>query len=489
MKHKVVTHGAFLIRSLTAASVIAAAAVALPATAQEQPGASEEELMSEPGVEAPLVPTRPVPGSDTLVDALVAAYNTNPTILAERARLRATDENVAQAVSGWRPTISAQARYGSETTRRAAGLGQLFGTQNTTNPKTGSMVLSQPIFQGFRTLNQTRQAKAEVRAGRELLLSTEQQILLDAATAYIDVVQNQAVLELTQNNVRVLQRELEAAQDRFEVGEITRTDVAQAEARLSGAKSNLTAAEAELTSSREIYRRVVGHMPGTLSVPEMLPQLPPTEEEAAAVALANNPELMGAIEAEQASQYAVKVAKGALLPSVEFEASADHAEDQSIMGDQTSGYSFVGQIVVPIYQAGAEYSRIRQVKELNNADRMRIAEVRRLVVENVAVAWERLRASRDVIKSSREQVRANEIAFEGVQQEAQVGSRTTLDVLNAEQELLDSRVVLVRARRDEFVATYALLAAIGRMTAANLALPVDTYDPTRNYKRVKYKPF
>lgn len=488
MRHSFKTHGALLIRAAAAGSVAAVLAAA-QVTAQEPDDASASELMSEPGVPAPAVPTQPMPGSDTLRHALVAAYNTNPTLLAERARLRATDENVAQAVSGWRPTISARASYGKQKSRQASAFGGLVNRNFDSNPKRGELALSQPIFQGFRTLNETRQAKAEVRSGRALLLSTEQQVLLDAVTAYIDVVRDEAVVNLSENNVRVLQRQLEAAQDRFQVGEITRTDVAQAEARLSGAQSNLTTAEAELTGSREAYRRVVGHMPGTLSVPETLPVVPETEEGAAAIAVENNPELRGVIEAERASAYAVKVAKGALLPTLGFEASASHGEDQSLTGDQSSGYSFFGQLNVPIYQSGAEYSQIRQLKELNSADRLRIAEVRRQVLENVAVAWEVLRASRDVIQSSREQVRANEIAFEGVQQEAQVGARTTLDVLNAEQELLDSRVALVRARREEFVATYALLAAIGQLTAVSLGLPVEYYDPTRHYEKVKYKPF
>ncbi|MFP3945178.1 MAG: TolC family outer membrane protein [Alphaproteobacteria bacterium] len=428
--------------------------------------------------------------ADSLEDALAAAYNTNPTLQAERARLRATDENVAQAVSGWRPTITASASYGSQNTRRASGFGGLVPIQRLeSNPKTGSLVLNQPIFQGFRTLNSTRQAKAEVRSGRALLLSTEQEVLLNAVTAYIDVVRDQAVTELSQNNVKVLLRQLEAAQDRFEVGEVTRTDVAQAEARLSGARANLTQAEAALITSREAYRRVVGRMPGTLDVPERLPVLPDTEEAAAAIAVERNPALRSAIEAERASEYAVKVAKGALLPRLDFEAAATHTEDQSIAGDQTSGYSFFSEVVIPIYQSGVQYSRIRQLKELNNADRLRVAEVRREVVENVAVAWENLVAARDVIAASREQVRANEIAFEGVVQEAQVGARTTLDVLDAEQELLDAQVTLVRARRDEFVAAFALLAATGQLTAYQLGLPVDYYDPTEHYERIKWRPF
>lgn len=427
---------------------------------------------------------------ETLKAALEAAYTSNPSLLAERARLRATDEGVAQARAGWLPTITLQGSYGhQDILSKSPGISEFGDLNQKTNiksdPLQGQAMVSLPVFRGGQTVFSTRQAKALVRAGRAGLHGVESQILLDAVTAFSDVIRDNAVVDLSKNNVQVLQRQLQASQDRFRVGEITRTDVAQSEARLSRARSNLIASEAALTASKSAYERVIGHSPvENLSLPN-LPALPSTEGEAATWALSGNPQMTASREVESASRNAVTAAKGALLPQFEVRGIFSHAEDNQITGNQQDVTQVQGVVTIPLYQGGATYSRIRQAKQTNNQNRIQIAETERALHEAVANAWEGLRSARSTIESSQEQVRANEIAFDGVSQEAQVGSRTTLDVLDAEQELLDSRVTLVRSQRNEYVASYALLSVIGQLTANDLNLNVDIYDPKRNSKRVR----
>ena len=435
----------------------------------------------------------PAAAVSTLEDALTQTYETNPTLLAERAQLRAVDEGVAQAASNWRPTVTVTGTFSDAETRLDTGPGSIpNGPSNLINTDSenysGTLVASQSMFRGFRSVNEFRQAQANVRAGRAGLHSTEQSVLLSAVTAYQDVIRDQAVVELRQNNVAVLVRQLEASQDRFDLGDTTRTDVAQSEARLSLARANLTAAEAQSTVSRAAFERIIGSEPETLVAPDGLPVLPATEADAMRMALENNPALRAAVEAEIASRRQVDISVGALLPSARVDVTLSHSEDDDNLQTQTDSTTIAGTVTVPLYQSGAEYSAIRQARQLNSADRIRIAETERQIRETVAVAWDALISTQSVITSSQEQVRANEIAFEGVTQEAQVGSRTTLDVLDAEQELLDSRVSLVRAQRDELVAAYQLIAAVGDLTAQDLGLPVEYYDPGRNFRNTWWLP-
>ena len=438
--------------------------------------------------------------ADTLWDAMIAAYNGNPTLRAQRAQLRATDENAAQARAAGRFNVNASGNYQwalqqSEAPGIAAEDTQ-FGfatppTDNTleTGTYTGSVTVEQPIFQGFRTWNSIRAADAQVRAGRATLVEVEQNVLLAAVTAYMDVMRDLEVVTLGENNVQVLERQLQAARDRFEVGEITRTDVAQAEARLSGAQANLITNRAALEASRAAYARTIGTSPGTLEAAPALPALPVTLDEAYGFALDSNPTLVAAREAEVASRRDVSVQKGALLPSLSARLNYTYSEEPLLRDSINEGRTATAQLTVPLYQGGATYSRIRQAKENNSADRIRIVETRRQVDEAVTNGWEALQSARARIEAAEQQVRANEIAYEGVEQEAQVGSRTTLDVLDAEQELLDSRVALVRSQRDEYVAAYQLLSAVGGLTAETLGLNVAAYDPEQNYRRVKRKYF
>lgn len=408
--------------------------------------------------------------AESLDEALIAAYESNPTLMAERAGLRATGESIWQARAGWMPTVTLQGSMGTrEVTDKITDL------VIETDPVSGSAVVSQPIFRGGATFYGTKAAKAQTRAAEANLRSVEQQVLLDAVTAYYDVLRDISVVELSGNNVQVLERQLQAAQDRFRVGEITRTDVAQAEARLSGSRSRLTRSEATLTASRSAYERVIGHMPINMGEIGNLPELavlPKSEEEAINTALQSNPNLQAIRDVEEASRQGIKATRGGLLPQVSLQGSYSVNEDQSGPDSESEVTAITGQVTVPLYQGGAAWSRLRQAKQVNSQNRIQIAETQRRVKEGVINAWEGLRSTQATIISSQQQVRANEIAFDGVQQEAQVGSRTTLDVLDAEQELLDARVTLVGARRNEMVAAYALLSAIGRLSVADLGLVV-----------------
>lgn len=430
------------------------------------------------------------PGSawaETLTDALVETYRTNPTLEAQRAALRATDEVVPQALSGWRPTVTLSSSYGKAKVN--VDPQTVLNSDRTLSPFSTALTVQQPLYRGGITTAQTRAAEAQVQAARALLTSTEQQVLLNTVTAYFDVLQNQALLRLQQNNVQVLERQLEAAEDRFRVGEITRTDVAQAEARLSLARANLIEAEGALVNSRAVYEQAVGRLPGNLETPDLPPNLPQAIEEAIEEALNINPQLQQAKFAELQSRHTIRATSGQLLPQVSLVGTAQRDDGTTNRDLTTDTLSVVAQVQVPLYESGQVYSQVRQARQLNNQDRIEIDGVRRDVIQNVTQAWENLQTARSTIQAQRAQIAANRIALDGVIQEAQVGTRTTLDVLNAEQELLESQVSLVQAERNEYVSAYALLSAIGRLTAESLELPTEYYNPEAHYFEVRDKWF
>ena len=410
--------------------------------------------------------------AETLTEAMAEAYTTNPSLLAERARLRATDEELNQANAGWRPTVIVNG---------SAGWTEDYENDISGDSWSADITASQNIFDGGAVFARRGIAKAQIGAGRASLRGVEGSVLLAAVTAYMDVVRDLSTVELSRRQVDVLARERQAAQDRFDVGEISRTDVAQAEARLSGARTNLISAEAQLEASRAAYIRVIGRAPKNLQASPGLPALPKSLEDAIAEALALNPALVAARENQLGSEAGVDLAVSGLLPSVDLTARYQVGESNSdaiLSTDRTTDSGSVGiGARVPLYQGGAEYSAIRQAKQTNNQNRMSAAQSEREAIEDVTNAWEGLAAARASIRSAQDQVNASEIAYEGVRQEAEVGARTTLDVLNAEAELLNARVTLVTNQRNEYVAAYALLAAMGRLTAGDLALPVEVYDP------------
>jgi len=419
--------------------------------------------------------------AETLKEALAKAYLSNPTLLSARAKLRATDEGVPEAISGWRPTLSFDYDIGKSKTNSAGGSSSSGGSQNRT-PRTGAVSLDQNLFNGWRTQSGIASAEQSVLSQRAQLTSTEQLVMLNAATAYMDVIRDEAVLKLNQANELVLGRQLEATRDRFEVGEVTRTDVAQAESRLSRAKADRIQSEGSLTISRAAYRSVIGDFPGTLKSAGPLENLPATKDEAMASAKAGNPDVVSALHIEKAAKIAIKTAEGALYPTVDLEGELSRRDQASSPTSRSEAASITASVTVPLYQAGAVSARIRAAKQSWSQERRDLDAAIRSAIQEAAQSWERYATARAQVSAFSAEVRAAEIALEGVKQEAQVGSRTVLDVLDAEQELRDARVRLVRARRDLTVASFEVRRAAGTLVASKLGLSVELYDPTKNYK-------
>ena len=426
--------------------------------------------------------------AESLREALAQTYETNPELASERAGLRATDESVPQALSNWRPEVEIDSSYGLRKRDRD------FNTsapdiKNTDQLQTISLNVSQNLFRGFRTLSETDRAQNLVAAGRADLITTEQSVLLQAVTAYINVVRDRVILSLRENNVRVLEQERQATADRFEVGELTRTDVAQAGSRLAQSVSERTEAQGNLDSSSADYVEVIGTAPGVLERPTLPAGLPSTEEDAVNQAKTNNPDVVSQDFSERADRDNIDLIAGELLPTLSLAGELERNKDVLGADTVTTEQSVTLNLTVPLYQAGDVYSRIRAAKQSANQSLLSLAEEERQAQESARQSWADLKSASSRIVSGEAEVSAQEIAFEGVQQEAQVGSRTVLDVLDAEQELLDARVDLVVAQRDEIVAAYQVLQAIGRLTAQDLDLPVAIYDPTRNFRDVEDRLF
>ena len=417
------------------------------------------------GVVAMFAITTPLATAQTLEETLVSAYQTNPTLAAQRARLSQSEEAYVQARAGRLPTLSANAeiseqeRWGGAFDVRNGDLG--YGVS-----------LNQPLYRGGRIDGSIDAALARVEAGRETLRAAEQDVLLDAVGAHAGVVRDRAIVAIRSNNVDVLAEQLRAARDRFEVGEITRTDVAQAEARLSGARAQLSAAQAALAGSRAAYARVTGVEPSDPAAVGPSGGLPEALADAAETALTTNPELRAAQFREIAAQQGVRIARGSMRPEVSIGATVNEGRSSDFTGQAQGSASVRAQVSVPIFTGGLNRSRVREARAAADEARLSQLSVRRQIIEGVTNAWNNYLAAQAVIESSREAVRANEIAFDGVEQEAFVGLRTTLDVLNAEQELLNSRLELVRAERDLTFAAYALLQSMGLLDARRLGLPV-----------------
>lgn len=410
--------------------------------------------------------------AQTLRETLAQAYDGSPEITAARAGLRALDEQEAINRAGYRPNVSTSASYGLQYEDS-----QVTGA-NGSAPFRLSVDGAQNLYDGGQTTNRVQSARETVRAGRENLVSTEQSVLSSAAVAFMNVRRDRVFVSLAENNVRVIAEELQAARDRFEVGEITRTDVSQAEARLADARSDLARRRGLLAQSERTYQQVVGALPGDLQEPPALPHVPTSLEEALAAARERNPDLRSARYDEAAARRDVKTAVGELLPSLDLTGSLSYTDDDTSFGGSDAGEAEVAiAATFPLYQGGAAYAGVRQSQAAASQRLATIGAVGRSVDANAAIAWSDLDVARAAIVAQRESVRANAIALDGVQQEALAGVRTTLDVLDAEQELLNARTSLVAAERDEYVAVVTLLVAVGRFTAADLELDVDLYDP------------
>ncbi|WP_237181108.1 TolC family outer membrane protein [Roseomonas haemaphysalidis] len=422
----------------------------------------------------------------TLQDALSAAYANNPTLQTSRAQLRVVDENVPQALAGWRPsvTLSGSAGY-NQGTARSRGI---YGDTDR-QIGSGTATVTQPLYNGGRTVAGTRRAENQVLAQRARLLATEQQVLSDTVQAYVAVIRDQETLRLNVNNVQVLQRQLDATNERFRVGEITRTDVAQAESRLAGARATRANAEGTLQTSRATFARLVGVAPERLVAPQPLAAPVRSAREAAELASVNAPAVVATLFDEAAGREQIDVQFATLLPQVSLQAQTYRSDNTQSPHTRATGEQITATLSVPLYQGGAEYAAVRQARQ--DAQRLRqvVDDQRRAAMQQATQAWETLVAARAQVDSVRSQIRAAEIALDGVQREAVVGSRTTLDVLNAEQELLNARVTLVQALANVVTNSYALAGAVGRLTAKDLALPVPLYDMEAYYRAVRNKWF
>jgi len=428
---------------------------------------------------------------ETLPQALAAAYRYNPALLAQRRAVEATDEGVSQARSGFRPRVIANADAGHRdlrTEQTARGGGGRGAGDGSTKPHGYTIQISQNVFQGFRSVNAVKQAEANVLAARETLRAAEQSTLLDAVTAYVDVIRDRAIVRLRENNVRVLGREQRATQERFNAGDVSRTDVAQAEARRAGSVSALDLAKSNLRTSEASYQQVIGHMPGALVKPRLPTRsIPKTVTAGIQLAMEQSPAVVNAAFLEQAAAHNVDQITGELLPTVDLEADYTDRYDVSEITRRSSTATFMARLNLPLYQGGGVYSRIRQARRTREQRGQEIENQRRIARQNAIAFWSARRAAIAQLQSDRVQVRANQTALSGVRAEENVGQRSILDVLDAEQELLNAQVSLVGTQRDLVVATYGLLAAIGRLTAADIHLGVEQHDPEEHYGLVRRK--
>ncbi|AMJ63527.1 channel protein TolC [Bosea sp. PAMC 26642] len=422
--------------------------------------------------------------TQTMDAALSRAYSANPTLNAQRASVRATNENVPQALSGYRPTITASADIGASIVD--SNLPGLGNSTSRLGPRGAGVQVDQNIFNGGKTRSSVSQAESLVLGARATLRNTEQNVLLDAATSYMNVLRDTAILTLNRNNVEVLEEQLRQTRDRFQVGEVTRTDVAQAEARLSSSQSQAILAESNLKTSIARYRQNVGAEPARLAPAKPVENLLPKSLPAAlTTALSDHPAIIASLHGVDAAELQVKVTEADLYPVLGVRGIVQQRYDTQQFGDNRASASVVGTLTVPIYEGGVVYSRTRQAKETAGQRRIEVDSQRDTVRAAVVSAWGGLEAAKAQIIAAQAQVQAAETALAGVREEAKVGQRTTLDVLNAQQELVSARSTLVTAQRDRVVASYATLSAVGRLSAEGLRLRTDVYDARRHYDQVK----
>lgn len=439
---------------------------------------------------------------NTLTEALAAAYYNNATLQEQRAALRQADENVPAAISGWRPTVTLNGTAGritGTTTELSSATGFVGNTLGTINEAVqipeardeaiGQATITQPIYAGGKTIAATRQAKNAVYAARAQLLASEQTVFLNVVTDYVTVISDVHVLALDQNNVTVLRRQLEATNDQFNIGDITLTEVAEAQAALAQAREQVAIALGNLQIAQQNFRQVVGEEPGDLTPPQPL-SLPVTSQDAAAaIAQNNNPNVISAEFQNAADKDAIDVAFSALLPQLSLEASAYLESNPVGPKSNENGGELLGQLTVPLYQGGQEYAAIRQARAKAQESFAAIIDAERTAYAQATQAWEGLVASRAAVISTNAEIKANAIALDGTEREEIVGTRTTLDVLNAQELLLQSQVQQVQNISNLVTESYTVASAIGRLTATDLGLPINQYDDLKYYDSVKYAGF
>ncbi len=425
--------------------------------------------------------------AETINGALARAYANNPELQQQRAVVRATNESLPQALSGYRPRVTAAGDIGRTHTESGSRIG---AASDNFTPRGVGVQVDQTLFNGFRTENQVRNADSRIRGARETLRNSEQNVLLNSATAYMNVLRDTAILNLRQNNAEVIGEQLRQTQDRFKVGEVTRTDVAQAESRLAAAQSDVSVAVGNLKASIATFRQRIGVEPKTLRPASPVERLLPKSLDAAvALAQGSHPAIIAALHGVDAQLLQVKIVEGELYPTLTATGSVQQRYESA--SNDTNAYqaAVALRLSVPIYEGGSAYSRVREAKETLGGQRIAVDVQRDIVRQAVVASWSALESTKAQIQSAQAQVRAAETALSGVREEAKVGQRTTLDVLNAQQELLNARVSLITAQRDRVVASYNVLASVGGLSAATLGLGVAQYDPKVHYEQVKDKWF
>ncbi len=456
------------------------------AWAQAAPPAQPAARVGAPARAQSAAATPLPPGARTLQEALAATYANSPTLQAARAKLRATDEGVPQALAGWRPSLvvngTAGHANGIQRTRNVLGG---VKTDVTRDIATANTILTQPLFRGGRTLASTNAAENKVMAERARLIAAEQQVFSDTVNSYVGVIQATQILALNINNEQVLARQLQATRERFRVGEITRTDVAQAEAAYALATAQRQTGEGNLAVARAAYARVVGAEPGDLVPPQPLNLPVKNVQEAGALAANNNPNVVATLFDDAAAKDAVDVAFSALMPQLSLQAQAFNQNNTLTPHTAANGAQIMANLSVPIYQGGAEHSFVRQARQIQQQTRQQVDESRRSAIQLSTQAWETLASARATADSTRAAIRANRIALEGVTREALVGSRTTLDVLNAQQAVLNTEVTLVQNLANLVIASHNVASAIGRLTARDLRVAVPLYDEAAYYNAVR----
>jgi len=428
----------------------------------------------------------PAAKAETIGGALAKAYLGNPDINQQRAAVRVSDENIPKANAGYLPTVSAE---GDASVQQFDAQGVPGYGDVTSHPRGYGVTVTQNVWNGNRTINSVRQAESGVFGAREQLRFTEQNVLLGAVTYYMDVLRDTAILDLDRNNVEVLQEQLRQTQDRFNVGEVTRTDVAQAEASLAGARATALTAQSNLQASVANYRKAIGEEPKSLApVAPVTRPLPKSLSEAVAISQVEHPAIVAMLHGVDAAALAVKVSEGQLYPTVGLTGQLSKRFDlNNLPGNQAVSASVMGQITVPIYEGGAVYAATRQAGEQLGQQELQTDLQRDNVRAAVVAAWGANQNSVGILRAAKAQVDASAVALAGVREEAKVGQRTTLDVLNAQQALLSARVQLVTAQHDQVVNSYTLLSAIGRLSIQTLGLAVAEYDPRVHFDQVKNK--
>lgn len=417
--------------------------------------------------------------ADTIESALAKAYMNNPDFNAQRAALRATDEGVQRARAGLLPSVSA-----------SSSLGRQSSTYNSSNevlsPRTLGVSVTQSLYNGARVTNQIDQSEKSVLAAREQLRSIEQKVLFGASSGYMAVVRDTAVLKVRQANINVLKEQLRQTEDRFNVGEVTRTDVAQVSAQLAAAEAERSAAQASLASSVASYQQIIGSMPDALADAVPLVNMVPTSlDQALLIGQADHPDIRAARFSVDIAAAGVKIAQGELLPSLSLKGSLTHANDYKSADDEYNDASIVASLTIPLYEGGEVHARVRQLKETLGQRRLEADSALRAVIAEISSAWSQYITSQARIKAAETQIEAATVALNGTREEAKVGQRTTLDVLIADQTLLGAQVNLVTAQTDRVVASYRVLSSVGKLSANSLGLKVKGYDAKVHYDKVK----